>query len=163
MVTVYAGGPSDELDRFYASSTSRRALETEYFGDDPPRNDYEFTQRVLAVTPETLERKKAAAEAQGYTKLFEEKIKIIRDVGDDGIFSISTPLFRGFQFNTPASKISSVEVRLYNDHTKLYFSFLTQGDARKATQADINRIVQSIRIDPDAHAPGSDKLPLPNK
>jgi hypothetical protein len=164
MITMYASGPGDELARFYVSPVFRQAMEAKYFGDDPPKNDYEFTRRVLAITPESLQRFNFWTEGERDLKLFDEKRNILRDAGGgDGIFSIATPLFRGFQFNTPKSKIASVDVRLYNEREKLYLTFLTQGDAPKATQPDINRIVQSIRRDPNYVAPDDDETPPATK
>jgi hypothetical protein len=148
MITVYVGGPNEELNRFYVVPSLRPLMEQKYFGSDPPKNDYQFVKLVLAITPDTLPRYGGYSTIERDTKLFEVKRKIMLDTSpNDGIFNVSTPTFRGFQFNSPGGK-ASVEARLYNDQNELTLQFLTTGKGTPLPQPDINSVLESVHRDP---------------
>jgi hypothetical protein len=150
MITAYVGGPDDERNRFYVVPGLRPLMEQKYFGNDPPKTDYQFVNMVLAITPDSLPRYGGYSVIERDMKLIDEKKKIVRDTGaDDVIYSISTPAFQGFQFSAPTGK-ASVEVRLYNDQNKVLLTFLTTGNGKPLPQQDINLVVQSVRRDPHA-------------
>jgi hypothetical protein len=157
MIVMIVGRPSDELNRFYVIPSYRALMEQKYFGNDPPKNDYQFLKIVLAITPDSFPRYAGWSEMDLDMKLFQEKTRIMRDTGtDDVIYSISSPPFQGFQFSAPNAK-ASVEVRLYNDKNKVTLQFLTTGKGTPLPQSDINSVVQSLRRDPNAVVTSGDQ------
>jgi hypothetical protein len=156
IVAMYVGPSEQDLNNFYVIPSMRPLLEQKYFGNDPPKADYDLMKRVLAFTPDSLPRYGRWGEMELDEKLFDAKKTIIYDTGvDDVIYSLSTPAFQGFQFSKPGAK-ASVEVRLYSDQNKVTLTFLTTGKGTPLPQPDINVVVQSVRRDPNAPVESDD-------
>ena len=66
---------------------------------------------------------------------------------DSGIFFVHTDGFDGFQYENPALHPKRVLVDLFSPDQSLEFTFLLnyQGASPKISQADINRIIQTVR------------------
>jgi hypothetical protein len=156
IVAMYVGDADEDLNNFYVVPSMRNLLQQKYFGNDPPKTDFDLIQRVLAFTPDALPRHGGWGEIERDTKLLGEKKSIVNDTGvDDVIYSISTPALQGFQFSAPGAK-ASVEVRLYNDENKVTLTFLTTGKGAPLPQPSINTVVQSVRRDPSVPVQSND-------
>jgi len=73
-----------------------------------------------------------------------------------GIFSIQTPDFEGFQFENPQSRPPRITDELYSNDEGIDVVFFQKvdGSAPTISQAQINRVIQSIRKVP-LHAAAS--------
>ncbi|HEV3253084.1 MAG TPA: hypothetical protein VG033_01670 [Candidatus Acidoferrales bacterium] len=115
------------------------------YGDEAFESDYGFMSRMLRVTPEGItpfvSRKQAVA---GQMLLLIKAISMPK--ADSGIFSIGTQEFRGFQYENPQSRPFRITVELYSNDGGVDLMFLQKagGSAPNISQAEINRVIQSI-------------------
>jgi hypothetical protein len=65
--------------------------------------------------------------------------------GGSGIFLIQTNGFRGFQYGDPASHPPEVQVDLFSDQAHLHFVFSQKKNTVGISQAEINRVIQTVR------------------
>ncbi len=145
MVTVYALRPNGMIESLKKNPQNQQNIDTLFEGD-PPKTDYDFMRRILAITPDTFTWSMNKTEALRDGTLFFLKTKNVPAEAASGIFYVTTPEFRGFQFGVPESKETGVEVDLYSDQVLLKFTFRERGGAPPIIpQPDINRIVQSVR------------------
>jgi hypothetical protein len=120
------------------------------FGDKTLQSDYGFYQAMLGVTPKDISpfmpRNRAAAESM---LLLIKAIAIPR--AESGIFSIQTPDFHGFQFENPKERPFRITDELYSNDggIDLIFMLKLDGTAPSISQAEINRVIRSIRKNPD--------------
>jgi hypothetical protein len=70
--------------------------------------------------------------------------------GESGIFRIRTKDFQGFQYGDPQQRPKSVDVQIFADDGGFAFLFVQQekGPVPAVTQAEINRVIQSLRKAP---------------
>jgi hypothetical protein len=116
------------------------------FGEETIQSDYAFFRTMLAVTPRDISpfmpRQRAVAESM---------LLLIKAIAmpkaDSGIFSIQTPDFQGFQFENPQIRQSKITDDLYSNDggVELLFGLGPAGSGPGISQAEINRVVQSIR------------------
>jgi len=65
--------------------------------------------------------------------------------GGNSVFLIQTPTYRGFQYGDPKSGDHAIEIRLYSKDGSFGLEFLSHKDAAHISQAEINRVLQTIR------------------
>jgi hypothetical protein len=115
------------------------------YGDAAFASDYGFQKMMLQMTPSEItpfvSRRQAAS---GATLLLIKGISMPR--ADSGIFSIQTPDFQGFQFESPQNRPLRITDELYSNDGGVDLMFLQQagGGAPRISQAEINRVIQSI-------------------
>jgi hypothetical protein len=114
------------------------------YGDRAAHSDYEFLKLALNATPGSiriLDSKKDVAQRSTLVL-----IKALVVPGDSGIFEVQSNEFRGFQYGDPSKHPKRVAVALYSPDGGIEFSFSTRDMKPLAiSQADINRIIQTLR------------------
>jgi hypothetical protein len=118
----------------------------ELYGDDAFASDYAFHQKMLQITPSEITpfipRRKAIA---GQMLLLIKALSMPKATSE--IFAIHGPGFDGFQFENPQSRPFRISDELFSDDggVELIFFQKVGGGAPAISQAEINRIVRSIR------------------
>jgi hypothetical protein len=78
------------------------------YGDQAFESDYDFMQEMLQMTPKKIIPWMPLRQAGPESSLLLIKV-MSTPMADSGIFSISAPGFRGFQFGNPATRPSRME------------------------------------------------------
>ena len=114
------------------------------YGDEALRSDYDFQRLILETTPNkvTVFSSRRTAVSQGLL-LFVKAISVPGDP-NSGIFAIQGKEFKGFQYGVPQNPPKRLAVELFPDNDHLEFLFSQKKDGPTISQADINRIVQTI-------------------
>ncbi len=118
------------------------------YGEDPLHSDYAFTRAALEMTPGKISIFSSRKEAALSMVLLFFKPVMSRDA-ESGIYFIQTKNFQGFQYGNPQARPSEIVDELYSDHARLEFTFPCKGAGSVGcvSQAEINRVIQSARID----------------
>ena len=134
---------NDFLSTGKADSTGVKAL----YGEDVLKSDYSLKERILGATPDNVGLLTPRKEAVGSAMLVVIKGIMMPLGGESGIYRIRTGDFRGFQFGDPRSCSRSIDLEIYNEDGGLGFIFTQRpnGSAPPITQAEINRVIQSLR------------------
>jgi hypothetical protein len=112
---------------------------------DAALSDYGFNKIMLQMTPSEITP--FVSERQATTG---QMLLVIKGISipkaDSGIFSIQTPEFQGFQFESPQSRPFKIEDYLYSNEGGIDVMFLQKagGNAPNISQAEINRVIQGI-------------------
>jgi hypothetical protein len=115
------------------------------YGDDAFESDYGFKSRMLQITPRQITPFVSRGQAvAGEMLLLIKAISMPR--ANSGIFSIRTSDFQGFQFESPESRPFKITDELYSNDGGIDLMFLQKaaGSAPSISQAEINRVIQSI-------------------
>ncbi len=117
----------------------------EIYGDEALESDYGFHKKMLwtrpsDITPFVSQRQVAT----GMSLLIIKAISMPK--ADSGIFSIRAPGFEGFQFESPKGRPFKVIDDLYSGDGGIEMMFFQKvgGSAPDISQAEINRVIQSI-------------------
>jgi hypothetical protein len=72
--------------------------------------------------------------------------------GESGIFRVRADKFRGFQYGDPRTRPKSLNVEIFADDGGLSFAFAQKGQGLSPaiTQAEINRVIQTVRKIPES-------------
>lgn len=115
------------------------------FGDVAFESDYSFHKMMFQMAPSEITPFVSRRQA-----VIEEMLLLIKGISmpraDSGIFSIQTPDFQGFQFESPQNRPFRITAELFSNSGGIYLIFFqkTGGDAPNISQGEINRVVQSI-------------------
>ncbi len=117
------------------------------YGDETLRSDYAFTRAILEMSPANISIFTPRKEAVRSMMMLLLKQFIAREA-DPGIYLIRTKDFRGFQYGNPQSRPSEIVDELFSDDERLEFTFPCRhkGSSTGISQAEINRVIQSVRI-----------------
>lgn len=124
---------------------------SQLYGEEAVASDYNFHRIMLQETPSQItpfvSKKQAAA---GFMLLMFKGLSMPK--AESGIFLVQTPEFKGFQFGNPQAHPARVSDELFDDEggIELHFFQKTDGSAPVVSQAEINRVIQSIRKLPAA-------------
>jgi hypothetical protein len=117
------------------------------YGEDALESDYAFHKKMLELTPSEItpfiSRKQAIS---GQMLLLIKAISMPNAAS--GIFSIRTRDFKGFQFENPQMRPSRITVELFSNDGGIHVIFMQKAGAPAISQAEINRVIQSIRKTP---------------
>lgn len=153
-ITVFRSGNAFWFSKFPPKVFVNEVTKTTAI--DPPRfkqifgskafdSDYAFESEYLQITPQKItpfvSRRQAVA---GSMLLLIKGISMPK--ADSGIFWIRTPGFQGFQFENPQNRPSKITDELYSNEGGIDVMFLQKpsGSAPSISQAEINRVIQSI-------------------
>lgn len=109
-------------------------------------SDYNFYRMMLAVTPGSFT---LFTPRQQFGR--ESSLLVLKAIAmpptDSGIFLVQTGRFRGFQFGAPQRRPSKITDELYTDDGGIELIFFQDqhSSAPAISQAEINRVVQSVR------------------
>jgi hypothetical protein len=128
------------------------------FGEQVTKSDYAFRRTLLEQTPDELKPWMDQREAYRVSMLL--MIKGVASVGGEtGLFNIERQGWKGFQFDNPDKKPTRVTLEL-NDvkdqHVEIIFLPGKQGNAN-ITQADVNRVLQTLASTTANAATGAEK------
>ena len=116
------------------------------YGDAAFESDYGFHRTMLQMTPsEITPFASRRQDAAGAMLLLFKAISMPK--ADSGIFSIQTPGFQGFQFESPQNRPPRITVELYSNDGGVGVMFLQKagGSAPSISQPEISRVIQSIQ------------------
>lgn len=116
----------------------------ELYGKEALASDYGLMSAMLQVTPARINPFMSQREAAGWTVLLLIKSIAVPQAAS-GIFSIHTGDFRGFQFGDPARRPARIVDDLYREDGGVELIFWQGKGSPAISQAEINRILQSIR------------------
>lgn len=121
------------------------------YGDAAFESDYDFHRVILSVTPHAITLFTPDPEVRRDSVLLFIKA-IAMPTTDSGIFMVQTPEFRGFQFGAPQRWPYRITDELFSDQGGIDLTFFQDqhGSAPALSQAEINRVVQSVRKVADA-------------
>lgn len=114
-------------------------------------SDYSIHKLILDTTPRKISPFTSRKEAGGGAVLLMMKIAMMAQGGETGIYDVQTNDFRGFQYGDPRlrPKLIDVEVFAQDGGLAFLFSQTNSGPAPAVTQAEINRVVQSVHKVPE--------------
>ena len=117
------------------------------YGENIFQSDYSLKEMILEVTPNKVGLLTSRKEAVGNAMLLLMKGIMMPRGGESGIYRIRTGDFRGFQFGDPRNRLRSLTVEIYDRDGGLGFIFAQRenGAEPPITQAEINRVIQSVR------------------
>lgn len=125
------------------------------FWSSPPNQviNYGIQRAILEATPDHFSLLTPKKEAIDERLLLTMKAAIIGSDAESGIYSVRTREFQGFQYGRPQNPPKRLRTELFgNDRSlKILFGQKPNG-AVMISQADINRIVQSIHKLPSEQA-----------
>jgi hypothetical protein len=117
------------------------------YGEDTVESDYAFHKKMLERTPSEITP--FMPEDQAISRQVLLMIKAISmPKASSGIFSIQTGDFKGFQFENPQARPSRITVELFSNDGGIDLIFMHKAGAPQVSQAEINRVVQSIHKTP---------------
>jgi hypothetical protein len=134
------------------SKNSTEILKLAY-GTEAVQFDYALTRAILEATPRQITLFMLPGRAGGEEGLLMIKSIFIRTNSDDpSIFSIQTSELRGFQYGDPQNRPREMVDDLFGPDGHLEFWFFRGRSATSISQAEINRIIQTVRA---VHQPAS--------
>lgn len=139
--------PREFVNSFLSTGKADSAGLKALYGEDVLQSDYLLKERILEVTPDEVGLFTPRKQAVGSAMLLIMKAIMMPHGAESGIYRIRTGGFQGFQFGDPRSRPRSLDLEIYNEDGGLGFIF-TQRDNNSApsiTQAQINRVIQSLR------------------
>lgn len=116
------------------------------YGEEAFESDYNFHRKMLEMTPSAIRpfvsRKQAVA---GQMLLIIKAISMPK--AGSGIFSIRSTDFEGYQFENPKTRPSRITDELFSagGGVDVILMQKVDGSAPTISQAEINRVIQSIR------------------
>lgn len=148
-LTVWNGKPHALIDSLLENGKIDRDTFRKVYGDGALQSDYNFQRLILETTPDkiTLLSSKKMAVSQSVLLM----VKAIAVPGDpsSGIFAIQGKEFKGFQYGSPRISPKRLNVELFPEDGHLDLIFGQKKDGPTViSQADINRIVQTIHKAP---------------
>ncbi len=127
------------------------------FGDDAFQSDYGFMSKMLQVTPKGIRPLGSRQEAvAGSMMLIIKAVSMPR--AESGIFAFKVKDLQGFQYGNPQSRPYKIEDQLFGNDggIELIFYQKVGGSETSISQAEINRVIQSIhKVPTQILAPGA--------
>lgn len=149
VLSIWSGQPHEFMNGLFEAGKIDRNSFRELYGDEALQSDYNFKRLILETTPDkvTLLSDERTDVSQGILLM----VKAICVPGDpnSGIYSVQGKEFKGFQYGRPQSPPKQLSIELFppNGHLDLIFGQKMNGPT-VISQADINRIVQTIHAVP---------------
>lgn len=149
VLSVWSGQPHEFMNGVLGEMKIDQDSFRKVYGDAALQSDYNFKRLILETTPDkvTLLSSRRTPLSQGVLLML--KALCLTGDPDSGIFEIQGRQFKGFQYGRPQSPAKQLNVELFpaNGHLDLIFGQKT-GGSTSISQADINRIVQTIHAVP---------------
>lgn len=139
--------PKEFVNDFLSTGKRDPAGMRALYGDDVFGSDYLLKERIFETTPDKVGLFIPRKEAAGNAMLLLIKGIMMPFSAESGIYRVRTGDFRGFQFGDTRSRPRSVDLEIYNEEGGLGFIFTQQQNTSNPaiTQAQINRVIQSLR------------------
>jgi hypothetical protein len=146
VLAVTCSPPRTFVDTFLSAGKITPDDFQQVFGNEALQSDYVLTRLMLETTPNKLTLSTGRKDASATLSMLVVK-SIATPAADSGMFFVHTDQFDGFQYENPALHPKRVLVDLFSPDQSLEFTFLLnyQGASPRISQADINRIIQTVR------------------
>jgi len=117
------------------------------YGDEPLQSDYAMYRLMLESAPQRVTPFSSRKSAVGESMMIIMKAICMPSAADSGLYSIRAREFKGFQYGDPQKRPKQIVVDLFADDGGIEFIIFqkTDGTAPIVTQAEINRMIQSVR------------------
>jgi hypothetical protein len=136
------------------------------FTPEAVKSDYSFFNTVYGFTPDHMNHWSASQGAHDREELMLAiKSTSLRKAAETGIFNLRNQNFKGFQQGNPRVRQDEIVVDLYSSEGSLEMTFF-QADYPNyvgVTQAEINRIVQSLRKATQSETPALQTIKNPEQ
>jgi hypothetical protein len=145
VISFWSSYPSELPGMALQQGQVDRKTSAALYGDDAAQSDYTFKRAILDVTPDSVSLFTPKRRAIQESFFFMVKAAIVPVWASNGVFSVSSKEFRGFQYGTPGDPSKRLSVELFSDkgHVDILFGEKPGGPV-KISQADVNRVVQSV-------------------
>jgi len=145
--------PREFVNTFLSSAKADPEGLRKLYGEDALASDYSLHRLILEATPAKVGLLTPRSEAVSGAMLLVVKGIMIPRGGETGIFRIRAGNFQGFQFGDPLSRPKSLDLEIFSDDRGLVFLFVQRekGPVPPITQAEVNRIIGTIRKAADQH------------
>lgn len=139
--------PKELVSKFQALHKGDEATLKLVFGEDALKSDYSLIRLILEATPDQVTPLTPRSNAVAKSVFLLMKGIMVPAGGDTGIFRIANNDLHGFQYGDPQRRPKSIDVEIFSDSGGLAFLFVQRekGPAPAITQAEINRVIQSVR------------------
>jgi len=146
VVAVTCSPPRTFVNIFLSTGKLSAEDFRQVFGQDALQSDYALTRLMLETTPNRVTLRTGRKDAIATLVMLMVK-GLATPPADSGIFLVHTNEFEGFQYENPALHPKRVLVDLFAPDQSLEFTFLLnyEGASPSVSQADINRVVQTVR------------------
>lgn len=147
VATIPADGFRNAVATSFTSPSLFKPFMTSEFGPEATRSDYEFLTKLLAFTPNTMNRW-ALSPTVHYREnmLLVIKSTLLSQSADSGIFDVRSSEYKGFQQGSPKARPARIVVDLFSEDDGAEFIF-SQGEYQNpagVSQPEINRVIQSL-------------------
>lgn len=139
--------PKEFVNDFLSTGKADPASLRTLYAEEVLQSDYLLMQRILEATPENVGLLTPRKEAVGSAMLLVIKGIMTPNGAESGIYRIRAGDFRGFQFGDPRSHPRSLDIEIFDEDGGLGFIFTQRQNTSEPaiTQAQINRVIQSLR------------------
>jgi hypothetical protein len=140
----------EEADGFIASMTKSKTPDPELFkamyGPEVLRSDYALHKAIFETTPSQINLLTPSNRAAGLGSVILIKA-IMPPTTDWAIYKIQSQNFKGFQLGDPIRRPKKMCLELYAEdaHFEINIDQNTTSPGSGITQAELNRIIQSVR------------------
>jgi len=112
----------------------------------PRTSDYVLVRDIYEFSPEKMHYLSLSSELQSRDQaMLNLKSILSAQPAQNGIFNIQSASYKGFQQGNPQVRQDSLLVTLYSDEGSVQLKFWQKDYPAGVTQAEINRIVQSLQ------------------
>jgi hypothetical protein len=127
------------------------------FGEDALKSDYSLIRLILETRPDQVTLLTPRKDAVARSVFLLMKGIMVPAGGETGIFRIGNNELQGFQYGDPQRRPKSIDVEIFSDQGGVAFLFgqREKGPAAAITQAEINRVIQSVRKVPEENLSAS--------
>ncbi len=151
LTLVLLNGPPHEFANTMLSSLQVQRGNLEQSFGAAFQSDYEVHRLIWEASPTNITPFVARQEAVREMLLLTIKAISAPRGAENGVFAVTTPDFKGFQFGRPQNSSNMVDVELFSDNGSLDFIFLQKlGGPTVLTQGDMNRVLRTLQKDSDS-------------
>ena len=139
--------PAKEFAHEFATAVKMSPLEIDtVYGNGAANSDYIFAKSIYDFSPDKMHHWCTSSETQAR----EQAMVIMKSIlpskpAETGIFNIQNASYKGFQQGNTKVRQDYLLVNLYSDDGSVQFKFGQKDYPAGVTQAEINRIVQSLQ------------------
>ncbi len=144
---LVANPPAGELSRTISGSAEgQRQNLSDLFGEDVSRSDFLMFQTIYNATPSDVRVFASRKHDASRMVLLLLKAFLPPD-NDTSVFTIHNATFQGFQLGDPASRPRRILLQLFSSDGELEITLIqkTDGSQPVISQADLNRIIRTVR------------------
>ena len=150
-VLMFSAGQAHELAATLME-TSDKEMMRQLYGDARLASDYALMSLILNSAPQKMTLLTPRREIASQSSLI--VIKAVMAPEESGIYNLETSDLKGFQWGDPQARPRLVSAELFGKDCDLGFVFFGPGKGLPlgVSQAEINRVVQSVHKITDSHS-----------